>query len=193
LCTLALLANAAFAVSVMGIGDLGTIVCLAASAAVAAVVSAAQLRRPGGRLWRGALLSLATLALLAAPADASIDLAEEHASDANPNGSGAQYGSYLRAHDGGTRYETAASNPLAVVALIAADGRPVLIFRTLDGIQTPVRRLRHLVSEGAVRYAIVPHPCSGRRHCTPAVAWTFKHAVRVRPGLYRYQTRPLQR
>jgi 4-amino-4-deoxy-L-arabinose transferase-like glycosyltransferase len=135
---------------------------------------------------RVALLVVVSLALLAGPAEASVDLVEERTSDANPTGSGSQYSAYLRAHRDGARYETAAANPLAVVGLIAQDAQPVLVLRSVDGVLMSVGELRQLVRERAVRFAILPHPCSSGRHCTPTTAWSVRNSVMVRPGLYRY-------
>jgi 4-amino-4-deoxy-L-arabinose transferase-like glycosyltransferase len=186
----ALALNAAFALSALGTGNRGAIVCAAASATVVLALCTGPLRRRlvVGR-WRSAALALAAVALLAAPADASIHLAEQHASDANPGGSGNQYSAYLRAHQGKAHYEVAATNPLAVVGLIVQDARPVLILRSVDGVLVSVNRLRQLVHEGAVRFAIIAHPCTGGRHCTPTTAWSVRHATLVRPGLYRYRYR----
>jgi hypothetical protein len=92
----------------------------------------------------------------------------------------------LRAHRDGARYEAAAANPLSVVGLIAQDAQPVLVMRSVDGILVSVGELRQLVREGAVRYAIIPNPCSSGRHCTPTTAWTVRNATMVRPGLYHY-------
>jgi hypothetical protein len=135
---------------------------------------------------RAISLAVISLALLAAPAEASIDLVEERTSDANPTGSGGQYGAYLRAHRHGARYEAAAANPLAVVGLIAQDAQPVIVLRSVDGVLISVEQLRRLVREGGVRFAILPHPCSSGRHCTPTTAWTVRNSVEVAPGLYRY-------
>ena len=162
----------------------------AMSPAVAALlgIAAAYLvaRAAGNPGLRAALIAILSLALLAGPVKASIDLVEERTSDANPTGSGDQYSAYLRAHQGSARYEVAATNPLAVVGLIARDGRPVLILRSIDGVLVSVRELRALVREGALRYAIIPHPCSSGRHCTPTTAWSVRNSTMVRPGLYRY-------
>jgi 4-amino-4-deoxy-L-arabinose transferase-like glycosyltransferase len=140
-------------------------------------------RMPGLRV---ALVAGVSLALLAGPAEASIDLVEENKSDANPTGSGGQYGAYLRAHQGSARYEAAASNPQVVVGLVAQDGRPVLVLRSVDGVLVSVDELRALVRAGAVRYVIIAHPCSSGRHCTPTTAWSVRNSTEVRPGLYRY-------
>jgi 4-amino-4-deoxy-L-arabinose transferase-like glycosyltransferase len=158
-----------------------------AVAAILGIATAYLLARAAGtpRL-RVALLAIVSLALLAGPAEASIDLVEERTSDANPTGSGSQFSAYLRAHRHGARYETAAANPLSVVGLIAQDAQPVLVLRSIDGVLVSVPQLRRLVGEGAVRFVILPHPCSSGRHCTPTTAWSVRNSVRVRPELYRY-------
>jgi 4-amino-4-deoxy-L-arabinose transferase-like glycosyltransferase len=158
-----------------------------AVAAILGIATAYVLARTAGTPHlRVALLAVVSLALLAGPAEASVDLVEERASDANPTGSGSQYSVYLRAHRDGARYETAAANPLAVVGLIAQDAQPVLVLRSVDGVLVSVSELRQLVREGAVRFVIIPHPCSFGRHCTPTTAWSVRNSVMVRPGLYRY-------
>jgi 4-amino-4-deoxy-L-arabinose transferase-like glycosyltransferase len=162
----------------------------ATSPAVAAILGIATAyllaRAAGTPRLRVALLAIVTLALLAGPAEASIDLVEERTSDANPTGSGSQFSAYLRAHRHGARYETAAANPLSVVGLIAQDAQPVLVLRSIDGVLVSVSELRRLVGEGAVRFVILPHPCSSGRHCTPTTAWSVRNSARVRPELYRY-------
>ena len=158
-----------------------------AVAALLGIAAAYLLARAAGKPGlRVALIAILSLALLAGPVKASIDIVEERTSDANPTGSGDQYSAYLRAHQGSAHYEAAATNPLAVVGLIARDGRPVLVLRSIDGVLVSVRELRALVREGALRYAIIPHPCSSGRHCTPTTAWSVRNSTMVRPGLYRY-------
>jgi 4-amino-4-deoxy-L-arabinose transferase-like glycosyltransferase len=162
----------------------------AMSPAVAAALGIATAyllaRAAGARLVRVALLAVASLALLAGPAEASIDLVEERAGDANPSGAGNQFSAYLRAHRHGARYEAAASNPLAVVGLIAQDGQPVLILRTIDGELVSVTELRRLVHERAVRFVLIPNPCTSGRHCATTTAWSLRNSVMIHPGLYRY-------
>jgi 4-amino-4-deoxy-L-arabinose transferase-like glycosyltransferase len=162
----------------------------AMSPAVAAVlgIATAYLLARAARtpLLRVALLAVVSFALLAGPAEASIDLVEERAGDANPSGAGNQYSVYLRAHRHGARYETAASNPLAVVGLISQDGQPVLILRTIDGELVSVSELKRLVHERAVRFVLIPNPCTSGRHCASTTAWSVRNSVMVRPGLYRY-------
>jgi hypothetical protein len=169
----------------------------AMSPAVAAVLGIATayllVRLAGMRRLRLALIAIVSLALLAGPAEASINLVEERTSDANPSGSGSQFSAYLRAHQDGARYEAAAANPLSVVGLIAQDAQPVLVLRSIDGLLVSVNELRRLVREGAVRFVILPHPCSGGRHCAPTIAWSVHNSVKVHPGLYRYRSPGLLR
>ncbi len=195
LCASGLAINATFAVKTVGLGDAGVRLCLLATIAALVCLCVAPLRRVSFRLraigqprLRAVLLVVVSLALLATPAEASIDLVEERSSDANPTGSGSQYSAYLRADRHGAAYEAAAANPLAVVGLIAQDGQPVIVLRSVDGVLVSVSELRRLVHEGQVRFVILPHPCSSGRHCTPTTAWSVRHSVKVRPGLYRYLT-----
>jgi 4-amino-4-deoxy-L-arabinose transferase-like glycosyltransferase len=154
--------------------------------AVAYLVAHA-VRLDGGRTGpRTAAVSIALLVLLAVPTKASIEAIEARTTDANPTGSGEQYSTYLRVRSAGARYEAAATNPLSIVGLIASDGRPVVFLRTVDGVRMSVTQLSRLVREGALRYAIVPHPCASGRHCTPTTAWTVRNSKQVLPGLYRY-------
>jgi 4-amino-4-deoxy-L-arabinose transferase-like glycosyltransferase len=192
LCAGGLVVNAAFAARACSLGDGGAQVCVLATVATLAglciapfqrSLSSAKAKVPHARV---ALVAVVSVALLAAPAEASIDLVEEHASDSNPSGSGGQYSAYLRAHRDGARYEVAAANPLSVVGLIAQDAQPVLVLRSVDGVLVSVGELRRLVGEGMVRYAILPNPCTSGRHCTPTTAWFVGHSVMVRPGLYQY-------
>lgn len=133
-----------------------------------------------------ATLVLALLALLALQTRDSVEVVQRHSGDANPSGAGDRYGPYLRAHRHGARYEVAATNPLAVVGLIAQDGQPVLILRTIDGEMVTLPQLRRLVSERAVRYVLVQSPCTSGKHCAATTSWSLRNSVPVRPGLYRY-------
>lgn len=193
LCAAALAVNAAFAIWASGTGDLGARLCLLSTAVAVTFLCARPLRTIalGNGASRAAPLRLALigtvgLALAAAPADASIDLIERRVSDASPSGSGSQYSAYLKAHRGGARYEAAAASTLDAAGLIMQDGQPVLIFRDVDRSLVGVGQLERLVKDGSVRFLILPQPCKSKRHCSPAIAWSMRHAKRVRPGLYRY-------
>ncbi|HEX3391035.1 MAG TPA: glycosyltransferase family 39 protein [Solirubrobacteraceae bacterium] len=140
-------------------------------------------RRP----FASSALAVALLALVAVQAKESIGLIEQRTGDANPSGGGYQYGKYLRAHRAGARYEAAATNPLAVVGLIAQDGQPVLILRTIDGEMVSLGKLRRLVAERAVRYVLISSPCTSGRHCASTTSWSLRNSVQVHPGLYRYR------
>ncbi len=165
LCAGGLVANAAFAAQACGVSDIGTRACMLATVAALAGLCVAPARRTvlgarAGTTPRLRVLALAvvSLALLAAPAEASIDLVEERASDANPSGSGSQFGVYLRAHRDGARYETAATNPLAVVGLIAQDAQPVLVMRSVDGVLVSVGRVAPARARGSGALCDSPQP-----------------------------------
>lgn len=192
LCAIGLGVSAAFAAYACGFGDVGVQLGLLATVAALAGLCLNPLRRAllgastGVSRVHVALLAVVSLSLLAAPAEASIDLVEERAGDANPSGAGNQFSAYLRAHRHGARYEAAASNPLAVVGLISQDGQPVLILRTIDGELVSVSQLRRLVHERAVRFVLIPNPCTSGRHCASTTAWSVRNSVMIHPGLYRY-------
>jgi 4-amino-4-deoxy-L-arabinose transferase-like glycosyltransferase len=168
--------------SVLGISAAYLIVRATDWSAPAAVPGAAS-RRAAVQ----AALAIGVLALAAVPAKASIDLIARRVSDANPSGSGSQYSAYLRAHREGARYETAANSPLSVAGLIMQDAQPVLVMRDVDGKLVSLARLQRLVKEGAVRYIILPKACTSGAHCSATTSWSVSHAVKVAPGLYRYE------
>ncbi len=125
---------------------------LAAVLGAGVVLLARRLRRPAAGV---AVLAL----LLAAPAAASVAAVAAHAEDAGAPGSlsparTAVLGAYLRAHQGGARYEAAAMAVGRGASLIARDGRPVLLL-TADGraLVGPAA-LARAVAAGEVRYAV---------------------------------------
>jgi hypothetical protein len=183
---LALVANAAYAVYVLQHSSkVGSALCLAATATALALLLAGQL---GGRVARlaartpaAALTGLVAVSLLAAPAQASIDLVSHNATDAPTTGSGAQLSPYLRAHRDRARYELATSNFYDVAGLIMVDARPVLVLNDVRGILVHLAKLQRLVRAGAVRYIVIVHPCHGGRHCPSTTRWSLQHAKLVRP------------
>ncbi len=147
--------------------------------------------RADGRRWltRSTGLSVLTgLALVAAPARASLDLIDRNSGNAPQVGSGAQYGPYLRAHRRGAPYEVASSDPLGVVGLIAADDQPVLILNDIKGPLVRLATLKKLVGRGAVRYVLLAHPCTTGFRCPSTTSWSLRHATRIRGYLYRFTT-----
>jgi 4-amino-4-deoxy-L-arabinose transferase-like glycosyltransferase len=92
---------------------------------------------------------------------------------------------FLTARTARAADEVAASAPAKAGALIARDGRPVLILSDGMGRQlvTP-RRLAAAVAAGRVRYALLSDACTpasgnARTGCLPVVRWARAHGVDV--------------
>jgi hypothetical protein len=168
------------------------------------LAAAAPVAQTGARL---ALLA-ATLTLLAVELAVSVQALGGHTSDAGnvgalPSGELRALSAYLRAHQGGARYEVAAGAATSVASLIVRDGRPVMMLTTYAGRPfTSVARLRELVAQGEVRYAFLDSACGPRSApatagstpatagCAPAARWVRAHGADVssraglpRPGL----------
>jgi 4-amino-4-deoxy-L-arabinose transferase-like glycosyltransferase len=96
---------------------------------------------------------------------------------------------YLRAHDGGARYEVASANINDVVGLVARDDLPVLVLNSVDGSLTRAKALQAQVAQRRVRfYFAAPHACHGGRHCPGNQIWAYAHSAPVpgQPGLRRF-------
>jgi hypothetical protein len=89
---------------------------------------------------------------------------------------------YLRAHQGGARYEVAAASATGVGALVVRDARPVLVLTSYNArVFTTVAELKRLIAQGQVRYAFLNSSCG--RHavavnpaCSAPVRWVRAHA-----------------
>ncbi len=151
------------------------------------------------RLLAGAL-ALTLLSVLAIPAWASVRAVKQNVSDTNRLGlmnprELSELSAYLRAHQGSARYETAYDAATTMGSLVVRDARPILVLTTLNArVLTPVARLRALVAEGEVRYAILtsrcgPHTPRTEADCSAPALWVRAHArdisrqVGLRPGL----------
>jgi 4-amino-4-deoxy-L-arabinose transferase-like glycosyltransferase len=92
---------------------------------------------------------------------------------------------YLRAHQGGARYELAAESATAIGSLIVSDARPVLVLSTYDArVFTPIAKLERLVAEGQVRYAFLNTFCTREASavnpaCSAPVRWVRAHGTDV--------------
>jgi 4-amino-4-deoxy-L-arabinose transferase-like glycosyltransferase len=162
---------------------------LAASPAVAE-----RLKRPRS----AATLGLTVLAVLALPLAVDVRAIKEGIGDAGhvgalPQQEKLRLSSYLRAHQGTAHYELAAQSATEIGALIVQDVRPVLILTTYNGrVFTSVPRLRRLIADDAVRYAVLDPSCP-RHHpssdaaCSAPARWVRAHGVDVsrRAGLER--------
>jgi len=101
--------------------------------------------------------------------------------------------SYLLAHQGPARYELAAQSATEIGSLIVQDVRPVLVLTTYNGrVFTSVARLRQLIADDAVRYAVLDPSCPrhhlrGDAACSAPARWVRAHGLDVsrRAGLER--------
>jgi hypothetical protein len=128
----------------------------------------------------------ALLAVLVSPFATSLAAVRQGTQDSGRTGEMparrvAALSAFLRAHDGGAADEVAASAPAKAGALIARDGRPVLIVSDGMGRQlvTP-HRLAAAVAAGQVRYALLGDSCSAASGnaltgCLPVVRWAHRH------------------
>jgi 4-amino-4-deoxy-L-arabinose transferase-like glycosyltransferase len=140
--------------------------------------------------------ALTLVAVLAIPMKADVTAIESGVSDAGlvgalPLSQQQPLSEYLRAHQGGARYELAAESATGVGSLIVQDARPVLVLTTYDArVFTPVPKLERLIAEGTVRYAFLNTFCT--RHassinpaCATPVKWVRAHGtdVSIKAGL----------
>jgi 4-amino-4-deoxy-L-arabinose transferase-like glycosyltransferase len=139
---------------------------------------------------RARLLAIPLVALLALPLAASVEAVGDRTSDAGNVGAlGATeqraLSAYLRAHQGGARYELAAGAATGVASLIVQDARPVLMLTSYNGLPlTGVAQLRALATAGEVRYAFLQSACkpgapSTSVGCAPAARWVRTHGTDV--------------
>lgn len=136
----------------------------------------------------GSALSLLTVvAVLAIPVMASIDAIREKVSDAGHVGTIAasqvsRLSAFLRAHQGGARFEVAIDSATKAGGLIVRDVRPVLVLTTYNArTLTSVSRLRQLAAQGQVHYALIggacgPHTPSTDAACSAPAMWVRTHA-----------------
>ncbi len=156
---------------------------LVAACAVGAIAAAWFDRVDTGVL----AIALALVAVLAIPTQASIRAVRLGVSDAGavgslPSGELRLLSAYLRAHQGGARYEAAVDSATKVGALIVRDGRPVVVLTTYEARPlTTIPELQRLIARGEVRYALLTGLCGAytartNAACSPAVVWVRTHA-----------------
>ncbi|HWJ50694.1 MAG TPA: glycosyltransferase family 39 protein, partial [Solirubrobacteraceae bacterium] len=164
--------------------------------ALGAIALAALARFPGSPSPRRASLAgagatvLTLVAILAVPFGADVTAIETHITDAGyvgalPSEQQRPLSAYLRAHQGGARYEVAAESATAIGSLIVQDARPVLVLTSYSGrVFTSIAKLQQLVAEGQVRYAFLNTFCghvatSTNPACAAPVKWVRAHATDV--------------
>ena len=160
---------------------------LGAGAVLAARSAAARWGHP--RRWSalaGACVGLVVVAGLATSISA---VARGSTDSGRPGGMAAarvaRLSAYLRAHQGGARYEVASLSAAKAGPLVVRDGRPVMILTSLYGQPlVSVQRLAAAVRGGEVRYALAGAACTpGSRDrltgCSAQAAWIRAHGTDV--------------
>ncbi len=165
-------------------------------AAALAALASASLGAIGARrglpaaVLSGLTLAFTCIALLAIPLKVSLATISERLSDAGHVGDlrpdqVAHLSRYLRAHQGGARYEVATSSATQAAGLIVKDARPVIVLTTYDArTLTSIARLRQLIGLGQVRYAVVqgfcgPHTPRLDASCSAPALWVRSHGQDV--------------
>jgi 4-amino-4-deoxy-L-arabinose transferase-like glycosyltransferase len=144
-------------------------ITLAGALGAVALAALARMRSNPSVLSRTLLsagtLTMALVAVLAIPVSTDVTLIDNNVSDAGyvgalPAEEQRLVSDYLRAHQGGARYEMAAESATQIGSLIVQDARPVVILTTYEArVFTSVAKLRRLIAQGAVRYAFLNSYC----------------------------------
>jgi 4-amino-4-deoxy-L-arabinose transferase-like glycosyltransferase len=171
-----------------------------ALAAVARILHAVAKGSRGG-LVTAAIATLTLVAVLAVGLKADVTAIETHVTDAGyvgalPSEEQRLISSYLRAHQGGARYEVAAESATQIGSLIVQDARPVLVLTTYAArVFTPVAKLERLIAERQVRYAFLNsfcthHAASLNPACSAPATWVRAHGtdVSLQAGLSHHKT-----
>jgi 4-amino-4-deoxy-L-arabinose transferase-like glycosyltransferase len=136
------------------------------------------------------VLALTLTAILAIPLSADVVAIDNGVTDAGyvgalPSEEQRLVSAYLRAHQGGARYEVAAESATQIGSLIVQDARPVLVLTTYGArLFTPIAKLERLIAQGQVRYAFLNSFCG--RHgsslnaaCSAPARWVRAHGTDV--------------
>ncbi len=146
---------------------------VAATLGVGVVALARRARAP---MW---VPVAALAAVLAIPVQQAVGIVASGASDSEQIGAMAPgevdaLSRFLLSHDGGARYEVASATAVKAAALIAHDGRPVLVLDALAHQPIlPVSRLVAAVRQGQVRYMLMTSGAGTGGG--PATAWALQH------------------
>jgi 4-amino-4-deoxy-L-arabinose transferase-like glycosyltransferase len=147
---------------------------------------------PRAALLTGATIALTLVAVLALPLSADVTAIDNNVTDAGyvgalPREEQHLVSSYVRAHQGGARYELAAESATQIGSLIVQDAKPVVILTTYDArVFTRVSKLRRLIAKGEVKYAFLSTFCgrhaslsSDNAACSEPVRWVRAHGTDV--------------
>jgi 4-amino-4-deoxy-L-arabinose transferase-like glycosyltransferase len=156
--------------------------------AILARVGPDEDRRRG---WlRAATIALALVAVGALHLSADVIAIDNGVTDAGyvgalPSQEQSRLSSYLRAHQGGARYELAAESATQIGSLIVQDARPVLVLTTYSArVFTNVAELRRAIASGEVKYAFLNSFCGKRispanAACSEPARWVRAHGTDV--------------
>jgi 4-amino-4-deoxy-L-arabinose transferase-like glycosyltransferase len=173
-----------------------TVWWIAAFAALAALLAAALARalvlpaRLRAVLAPGVVLVLSLCAMLALSLNTDLRAIHDHVTDAGEVGAlpGEELeplSKYLRAHQGGARYEVAAQSATQIGALIVRDARPVVVLTSYGArVFTTTAQLKRLIAKGEVRYAFLNSPCPhhlspNNPACSAPAQWVRAHGTDV--------------
>jgi 4-amino-4-deoxy-L-arabinose transferase-like glycosyltransferase len=163
---------------------------VAACLGAGVVLTASALGARWGRRVPAPAVAAIMMALLAGPLAVSVAAAADHVQDSGTPGAlpGARLATltaYLRAHQDGARYEVASVAVAKAGAVIAHDGRPVLMLTASWGHPlVGVGQLARLVGSGQVRYGLVGDSCTPASPdrwagCSAAARWIRAHGTDV--------------
>jgi 4-amino-4-deoxy-L-arabinose transferase-like glycosyltransferase len=166
------------------LATMGAITCAALARAADMPARLKRALAPAGAL------ALTLVAVLAIPVSADVTAIDTHVTDAGyvgalPSEEQRLVSSYLRAHQGGARYEVAAESATGIGALVVQDARPIVVLTSYSArVFTTVAKLEHLIAEGKVRYAFLNSTCSRRAAalnpaCSAPVRWVRAHGTDV--------------
>jgi 4-amino-4-deoxy-L-arabinose transferase-like glycosyltransferase len=137
-----------------------------------------------------ATIAASMVAILALPFATDVSSIKEGVTDAGyvgalPSGEQDALSAYLRAHEGGAKFELAAESATGIGSLIVQDARPVLVFTTYNGsVFTTVAKLQQLITAGEVKYAFLNTTCPRAREglnaaCAEPAEWVRAHGTDV--------------
>jgi 4-amino-4-deoxy-L-arabinose transferase-like glycosyltransferase len=164
-------------------------ITLAAACAAIVLATLARLFPARAGALSGATLAFALATVAALPVAVDFNAIETDVGDAGyvgalPGEEQRLLSAYLRAHQGGARYELAAESATSIGSLIVKDARPVLVLTTYDArVFTSVARLQRLIAQGQVRYAFLnsfcAHASSINAACSAPAMWVRAHGTDV--------------
>jgi hypothetical protein len=147
---------------------------------------------PRSTLVPAGVLAMTLIAVLAISVSTDVSAIQNRVSDAGyvgalPGDELRLVSAYLRAHQGGARYEVAAESATQIGALIVKDARPIVVLTTYDArVFTTIATLKGLIAQGKVRYAFLSSYCPRASAldtidaaCSAPARWVRAHGTDV--------------